>query len=72
MVTLGLAVDSDMKRAIEVEFLPRPSIDAEQDCLMVFDVEAVLGVSWIYPIICYLRDGTLPNDVGKLTKYETK
>ena len=51
-----------MKITIEVEFLLRPSIDTEQDCCMVFDVEADLGPSWMDPIICYLRNGTLPDD----------
>lgn len=45
LVTFSSAVESDMKIIIEVEFLPRPTIDAEQDCHMVFDVEVDLGVS---------------------------
>ena len=62
LATLASAVDSDMKRIIDVEFLPRPSIETEQTCHLVFDIEANLGPSWMDPIISYLRDGTLPND----------
>lgn len=50
-----------MKRTIEVKFLPKPSNDAEQDCHMMFDIEVDLGPCWMDPIICYHKDGTLPN-----------
>ena len=62
LATFASKVDSNMKRTIEVEFLSRPSIDAEHDCLMVFDVEADLGVRWIDPIIHYLKNGSFPSD----------
>lgn len=45
LATLASAVDSKMKRTIEVDFLPRPSIDVDQNCLMVFSVETDLHVS---------------------------
>lgn len=57
-----------MKISIEVEFLPRPSIGGEQDCHMIFDIEADLGVSWMDPIIHYLKDGSLPNDSGEANR----
>lgn len=51
-----------MKRTIEIKFLPRPSIEANQDCNMVFNIEADLGVAWMDPIINYLKDVSLPDD----------
>lgn len=56
-----------MKRTSEVEYLPRPSIEANQDMAqnMVFDIETNLWVSWMYPIIQYLTDGNLPEDDSK-------
>lgn len=65
LATLDSSVNSDMKRTIKIKYLPSPSIDAEQDCLMVFDVEADLGVSWMDPIIQFLINGSLPNDSGE-------
>lgn len=62
LVNLASAVESNIKRIIEVEFLPRSNIDAEHDCHIVFDVEADLGGSWMDPIIHYLKDRTLPDD----------
>lgn len=57
LVTLTSTTKSNMKRTIKVEFLPKPSIDAEQEYNMVFNIEADLGVCWMYPIIYYLRNG---------------
>ena len=65
LATFASIVDLDTKRTIEVEFLPRISINAEQDCHMVFDIEVDLGHSWMDPIICYLIDETLPDDNNK-------
>lgn len=61
-----------MKRTIKVEFLSRPSIETNQDYNMVIDIEADLGDSWMDPIICYLRNGSLPNDSGKITESNLK
>ena len=62
LATFALVVESDMKRTIEMEFLSKPSIDVEQDCHMVFDIEADMGPYWMDPIICFLRYGNLPDD----------
>lgn len=62
MATLASAVETEKKIIIEVEFLPIPSIDAKQNCNIVFDVEADLGVCWMDLIIHYLKDVLLPND----------
>lgn len=62
LATIASVVESDMKRTIEVEFLRRPSIDAEQDCFIVIDIEVNLGISRMDPIIHYLKDASLPND----------
>lgn len=43
LAILAWAVESNMKRTIKVKFLPKPSIDIEQDCHMVFDIETDLG-----------------------------
>ena len=51
-----------MTRIIEVEFLPRSSIETEQTYDLVFDIEVDLGPSWMDPIISYLKDGTLAKD----------
>lgn len=51
-----------MERTIEVEFLSKPSTDAELDCHMVFDIESDLGLYGMDLIICYLRNGTLLDD----------
>ena len=56
LATLTSAIESDLKRTIEVDFLPKPSIDAEQFCYLVFDIKADMGPCWMNPIICYLRD----------------
>lgn len=42
-----------------------PSIDTEQNCNTVFDIEAELGICWMDPIISYLRDGLFPVDNGE-------
>ena len=45
LTTLASAVNSKLRRTIEVEFLPRPSMEAEAQCRMVCNVETNLGVS---------------------------
>ena len=65
LATLASTVDSSLKRTIEVEYLPRPSIETDQGCHVIFDVETDLGVSWMDPIVRYLKDGTLPKDSGE-------
>lgn len=47
LATFTSTVELNMKRTIEVEFLPRPSIEADQDCNTVFDVEVDLEISRI-------------------------
>ena len=58
LATLASIVDSKLKRMIEVEYLLKPSIDPGGQ-RTVFDIETDLGISWMDPIISYLRDGTL-------------
>lgn len=65
LATLASAMESEMKRIIEVEFLSRPSIDAEKGCHTVFNVEADLGVSWMDPIIYHLKNRTLPDEINE-------
>lgn len=44
-----------MKRTIEVKFLPKLTTDADQECNMVFDIEADFGVFWIDPTFTILN-----------------
>lgn len=62
--TLASAVELEMKRTIEVDYLPRPSIEAEQEMVqnIVIDIETYLGISWMDLIIHYFKDGSLPED----------
>lgn len=60
LAILASAVDSKLKRIIEVELLPKPSIETRGQ--IICDIETELGVSWMDPIIDYLKDGTQPND----------
>lgn len=64
-----------MKKTIEVEYLLRPSIEAEQEMVqnMAFDIEADLGFRWMDTIIHYLKDGSLYQKiVVKLTELRVK
>ena len=48
LATLASAVDSSLKRTIEVEYLPTPSIETDQGCHVIFYVKTDLGlVGWI-------------------------
>ena len=58
LATLASAVNSKMKRTIDVEYLPKPSIESELNQVMCIN----LGPSWMDPIIAYLKQGTLPTD----------
>lgn len=62
--TLASAVELEMKRTIEVDYLPRPSIEAEQEMVqnIVINIETYLGISWMDLIIHYFKDGSLPED----------
>lgn len=64
LATLASAVELEMKRTIEVDYLPRPSIEAEQEMVqnIVIDIETYLGISWMDLIIHYFKDGSLPED----------
>lgn len=67
----GLAsmVDSTSPNPLLIEFLPRPSIEeaGQTDVLC-----AVLGPSWMDPIILFLRDWTLPADKKEAHKVRVK
>lgn len=65
LATLASAIESEMKRTIGVEFLPRLIIMADQNRNMVFDNEANLGVYWMDLMIHYFKDGSIPTDSGK-------
>lgn len=64
LATLASAVELEMKRTIEVDYLPRPSIEAEQEMVqnIVINIETYLGISWMDLIIHYFKDGSLPED----------
>lgn len=64
LATSALAINPKLKRTIEVEYLPNLSIKTGWQ-LKICDVEECLGISWMDPIIRYLKDGTLPNDSNK-------
>ena len=64
LATLASAVDSKLKRTIEVEYLPKPSIKTGGQPT-ICDLEDDFGVRWMDPIINYLRDGTLKADSGE-------
>lgn len=55
LATLASAVDLKLKRLIEVEFLPKQSIETGWE--FIYDIEANLSISWTDPIVSYLRDG---------------
>ena len=58
LATLALTIDSNCKRTIKVEYLPKPSIKIEHNQVMCVDLES----SWMDPTIAYLKRGTLPKD----------
>ena len=45
LATLASAIDSKLKRTIEVEFLPKPSIETGSRCQVICEIEANLGVN---------------------------
>ena len=47
-----------MKRTVDVEYLPRPSIKSKQNQVTFIN----LRPSWMDPIITYRKQGTLPPD----------
>ena len=57
-----------------MEYLPRPSIKAEQEMVqnMVFDIDIDLRVIWMDQIIHYLKDGRLLEDMSEAHRIKTQ
>lgn len=65
LATFASIVKLEIKITIEVEFMLRPSIEADRNCNMVCDVKFDLGVCQMDQIIHYFNDKRLPTDTGE-------
>ncbi|XXG88270.1 hypothetical protein AAC387_Pa12g0503 [Persea americana] len=69
LTSLASAVEAQNKRIVEVETLQGPSIELQRpQQLMCVD----LGLSWMDPIIAYLKDDQLPEDKTEAHKIRLK
>ena len=69
LANLSSAVEAGNKRTVEVKTLEKPSIEL-QPLRQVMCVD--LGLSWMDPIIAYLRDDQLPEDKNEAHKIGLK
>ena len=64
LATIASSVDSKMEKTIDVEYLPRPSIEIEHNQVMCIELKP----SWMDPITAYLKQGTLHPDSKEVHK----
>ncbi|KAH7847965.1 hypothetical protein Vadar_032167 [Vaccinium darrowii] len=68
LACLGSTIKTEYRRTVVVDYLSEPIIGRAIELIM----ETELGLSWMDPIVAYLRDGTLPEDKKEAHKIKTK